>query len=284
MVFPRNERSMRRTPGPLLGRRTGLAYMLAVCALPSAWRSLAQLSGDPLYIGRAIVTGTDNRDRPRGLGICLGQVLVKVSGDPNILHRPGITSLEACAALMVTAISYHDRMSALPKHDEQGTRDRPFTLTASFDPAKVTQALASLGAMPWRGPRPHVFLAVTVHAYSGSFILTQGTAIGYDQPELMRSAIADAADLYAVSVILPNTSRSAAPAGTLPVSGMLDWSDNDHGWIASWQALWKNQITRWGVRGISFDEAFANALAGALGIASGHGVPRTYARTGDGTE
>ena len=52
---------------------------------------MAQLSGDPLYIGRAIVTGTDNRDRPRGLGICLGQVLVKVSGDPNILQRPGIT-------------------------------------------------------------------------------------------------------------------------------------------------------------------------------------------------
>jgi uncharacterized protein len=234
---------------------------------------VAELSGDPLYIGRAIVTGTDNRDRPRGLGICLGQVLVKVSGDPNILQRPGIPALETCAASMVRAISYHDRMSALPKHDEQGTRDRPFTLTASFDPAKITQALAGLGATPWRGPRPPVFLAVTVHSYAGSFILTQGTAIGYDQPELMRSAIADAAELYTLSVFLPDTSKSAAAQGTLPVSGTLDWSDNDHGWIASWQALWKNEFSHWGARGISFDEAFENALAGALGIASGHGTP-----------
>ena len=69
---------------------------------------------------------------------------------------------------MVTAISYHDRMSALPKHDEQGMRDRPFTLTASFDPAKIAQALTGLGSTPWHGPRPPVFLAVTVHSYTGS--------------------------------------------------------------------------------------------------------------------
>jgi uncharacterized protein len=258
----------------LLGRRSGLGGMLAVCALPPRLRNAEHLSGDPLYIGSAIVTGTDNRDRPRGLGICLSEVLVKLSGDPNILSHPGIAALKACAASMVTAISYHDRMSGLPKHDEQGTRDRPFTLTAAFDPAKVARALASLGTAPWPGKRPHVFLAVAVRSYSGNFMLVQGPATGYDQPNLMRSALADAADLYALTVVLPAAATSTAPAGMLPVNGTLDWSDEDHGWIASWQAVWNGAGTRWGERGVAFDEAFANALAGALGIASGHGPPR----------
>jgi hypothetical protein len=248
--------------------------MLAVCAFSPAWRLTQQPSGDPIYIGSAIVTGADNRDRPRGLGNCLSEVLVKVSGDPNILSRPGVAALKACAASMVTTISYHDRMSGLPKHDEQGTRDRPFTLTATFDPAKITRALASLGVTPWRGTRPQVFLTLAVSSYSGNFVLIQGPTTGYDQPNLMRSALSDAADRYALTVVLPVTSKTAAPAGALPVNGTLHWSDKDHGWIASWQAVWNGAHTRWGERGVSFDKAFADALAGALGIASGHGPPR----------
>jgi hypothetical protein len=274
MLLHRNEPRTRRAPGILLGRRSGLGGMLAVCALSPAWRITELPSGDPIYIGRAVVTGTDNRDRPRGLGICLSEVLVKVSGDPNILSRPGIAILKACAASMVTAISYHDRMSALPKHDEQGTRDRPFTLTATFDPARITRALVSLGATPWRGTRPQVFLAVAVSSYSGNFVLIQGPTGGYDQPNLMRSALSDAADRYALTVVLPVTNKTPAPAGALQVNGTLDWSDKDHGWITSWQAVWHGARTRWGERGVSFDEALAYALAGALGIASGHGPPR----------
>jgi hypothetical protein len=274
MSPPRNE-----IPGHgvLLSRRSGLGGMVALCALMPGWGVAGPLSGDPVYTGRAIVTGTDNRDRPRGLGICLSEVLVKASGDPNILSRPGIPAMKAHAATMVTAISYHDRMSALPKHDEQGTRDRPFTLTAAFDPTKIAAALASLGTAPWRGTRPHVFLTVAVRSYSGNFTLIQGPMTGYDQPNLMRSALADAADLYALTVLLPATGTSAAPAGTLPVTGTLDWSDAEHGWIASWQAVWHGAGAQWGERGISFDDAFAGALAGALGVASGHGPPRKEA-------
>jgi uncharacterized protein len=274
MLLYRNEPGTRRVPGILLGRRSGLVGMLAVCALSPVWRLTERPSGDPIYIGSAVVTGTDNRDRPRGLGTCLSEVLVKVSGDPNILSRPGIPALKACAASMVTTISYRDRMSALPKHDEQGTRDRPFTLTATFDPAKITKALASLGVTSWRGTRPQIFLTVAVRSYAGNFALIQGPTTGYDQPNLMRSALSDAADRYALTVVLPVTTKTAAPAGALLVNGTLDWSDKDHGWIASWQAVWHSARTRWGERGVSFDEALADALAGALGIASGHGPPR----------
>ncbi len=157
----------------MISRRGGLitaVILWTVPRLPHALTVQDQLEGDPVYTGQAVVTGTDNRDRPRGLGLCLGEVLIKASGDPNLLSAPGFAALRAEAASMVLAISYHDRMSALPKHDEQGTRDRPFTLTALFDKAKIAAALNQLGSAVWTGRRPTVFLTTHVQAYAGQFI------------------------------------------------------------------------------------------------------------------
>jgi hypothetical protein len=221
-----------------------------------------------IYAGQAIVTGIDQRDRPRGLRLCLGQVLVNVSGDPNILRRPGAAGILAGAAGMAVSLNYVDRMSGLPHHDDQGTRDRPFTLTANFDPAKVAAALTALGETPRKGPRPAVFLAVHVHGPAGDFGLDGGPGTGYDMPELMRASIDDAASQYRLRVKLPG-GASAAPAGMMVVTGTLTWSDADFGWDAAWGA----SGVHWGEHGVSFDDAFRGALAGALGIASGHAPP-----------
>jgi len=219
-----------------------------------------------IYAGQAIVTGIDQRDRPRGLRLCLGQVLVNVSGDPGVLRRPGAAKILAGAAGMVVSLNYYDRMSGLPHHDDQGTRDRPFTLTANFDPAKVAAALAALGEMPRKGPRPSVFLAVHVNGPGGDFALDGGPASGYDMLELMRASIADAAWEYRLNVTLPGGANETPGAGMLAVRGTLTWSDKDFGWIATWTA----GGAHWGEHGVSFDDAFRGALAGALGLASGH--------------
>jgi len=223
-----------------------------------------------IYAGQAIVTGIDQRDRPRGLRLCLGQVLVNVSGDPNILRRPGAAAILARAASMVVSLNYFDRMSGLPHHDDQGTRDRPFTLTANFDPAKVAAALSSIGETPRKGPRPAVFLAVHVHGPGGDFALNGGPATGYDMPELMRASLDDAAAQYKLQVSLPAGKNATPASGMLAVEGTLTWSDADLGWIAKWGA----GGVHWGEQGVSFDDAFRAALAGALGIASGHLPPR----------
>jgi hypothetical protein len=261
----------------LLSRRGMLAAALASCAAPRLARAvtvLDQIVGDPTYIGQAIVTGTDNRDRPRGLGLCLGQVLIKASGDPNILTAPGFPALRAKAPSLVEAISYHDRMSALPKHDEQGTRDRPFTLTALFGKPQIAAALVELGSKIWAGARPPVFLVTDVQSYSGRFTLLAGSASGYDQPELMRAAIADSTARAALSVSLPASAGAQPPPGALLVNGSLVWSDAADGWIAHWATRHGGQTIAWGERGISFDQAFDAALLGALGVASGHQPPR----------
>jgi hypothetical protein len=222
-----------------------------------------------IYVARAIVTGTDERDRPRGLAICLGQVLVNVSGDPNILTRPGVPSILARAESMTVSLDYFDRMGFLHKHDEQGTRDRPFTLTATFDPAKVGLALKALGETARNGPRPDVFLVIQVHGYTGNFVLDRGPATGYDTPELMRASINDAAWQYKLQVALPASAGAAPASGMMEVKGILTWSDADYGWIAAWGA----DGAHWSERGVSFDDAFRGALAGALAIASGHAPP-----------
>ncbi len=271
------EKMGRLTARPMISRRGGLMAAAILCAAPRLSHAFAvqdQVGGDPIYTGKAVVTGTDNRDRPRGLGLCLGEVLIKASGDPNILAAPGFAALRAQAASMVLAISYHDRMSALPKHDEQGTRDRPFTLTALFDKAKIAAALKRLGSAVWTGRRPTVFLTTYVHAYSGRFILTAGTTIGYDQPPLMRAAIQDASARAALPVELPPHEGAPAPQDTLPLTGHLDWSDAANGWIAQWSIFWNARQVTWGERGVSFDQAYDAALLGALGVVSGHHPPR----------
>ncbi len=223
----------------------------------------------PLYSGQAMVTGTDNRDRPRGLAQCLDEVLVKVSGDPNIVDKPGLPALRRQAARLLRGIDYHDRMTGLPHHDEQGSRDRPFVLTADFDPAKIGQVLAGLGEAPWTGQRPAVWLLVQVHGYSGNFTVTQAEPAA----ALMRDAMQDAAVRYGLQVTLPVGATPATPAGGMLVLGKLDWSDAAYGWIATWQTDWKGKHFAWSERGVSFDVAFRSAMAGALGAASGHGVP-----------
>ncbi len=186
------------------------------------------------------------------------------------MARPGVSAILARAQSMVVSLNYVDRMSGLPHHDDQGTRDRPFTLTATFNPAQVAAALNALGETPRKGPRPTVFLVIQVHGPAGDFALKSGPATGYDMPELMRASIDDAAWQYKLRVTLPASASETPPSGMMMVRGTLTWSDVDNGWITAWGAFG----VHWGERGVSFDDAFRGALAGALGIASGHSPPR----------
>jgi hypothetical protein len=96
---------------------------------------------DDLYRAQTIVTGQGGQDRPRGFAECLEQVLVKVSGDPRLIGDPRVVAMAKQAGTFVADFGYRDRMAGIPIHDEQGSRDRPYDLTVSFDPAKIDAAL-----------------------------------------------------------------------------------------------------------------------------------------------
>jgi uncharacterized protein len=61
--------------------------------------------------------------------------------------------------------------------------------------------------------------------------------------------------------------------GDLALVGSMVWSEKTLGWVADWRLAAPGRAYRWQIRGVGFDEAFRNAMAGAAQVLSGHGQP-----------
>jgi hypothetical protein len=204
---------------------------------------------------------------------------------------PRVAVLAVKAADFIDAFSYRDRMEGIPVHDEQGSRDRPYDLTVTFDRDVIDAALQSLGSAPWNGPRPELLVIVAVENDDIRFVIDVDGARGRD----MREAIAAAAEQYGIPAALPTETALAGggitatdPGGLdtatldtlardsgadVTVSGTLAWSDADLGWDADWRMTLVDVPYRWRTRRVSFDDAFRSAIGGAAQILSGHGPP-----------
>ena len=222
-----------------------------------------------LYEASVIVTGTDGRSRPDGFARALAQVLAKITGNPALATDPRVTALAPAAPGFVRNFAYLDRMSNMPRRDEQGTRDRPYDLIVSFDPGMMDAVLAGLGEAPWRGERPLLWMRVQVRRSDAEFSLTADA----DQDERQRGALLAASERFGLPVGLPPSDRLATPAppGAVPVSGTLIWSDADAGWVAEWRMVWRGREHAWGARGVEFDAAFRDLVGGAARVLSGAG-------------
>lgn len=188
--------------------------------------AIAQLAPGTLglYGGHAIVTGTDSRQRQEGFEACLRDVLVKVSGDPALRDDPRIAAFARTAQQLAEDFNYQDRMSDVPLHDEQGTRDRPYDLAVRFAPAKIDAILAKLGEKPWLQPRPPLLLHIMIVRDRLRVPLTADD-VG---DERMREAAVAAGDKYGMRVVLPpKSAASAAPPvpGAVILSGTITWSE-----------------------------------------------------------
>jgi hypothetical protein len=265
----------------------GAAAALALMA--SAGGSAATVEN--LYQAQTILTGQGEEGRPQGLAECLVDVLAKVSGDPKLLDDPRVAAMKPQAATLVRSFRYRDRMEELPVHDEQGTRDRPYDLTADFYPDRIDAVLKALGSSPWGAERPRlaVFLAVRNIASSYVFaddarrdngqrdsLLYQAYRAGMPltlpkQGELSAAGL----DLETISKAEPASLAAATKSlgADLPLVGTMRFSDEVQGWIAEWRLATNGRSYKWQVRGVNFDEAFRSALRGAALILSGKGEP-----------
>lgn len=218
------------------------------------------------YEAVAIVTGQGEKNRALGLALALEDVLVKVSGDPRLIGETRVAGLDAAA--MVEGFSYRDRLEGIPIHDEQGSYDRPHDLTVRFTPEAIDAALAALGRRQWtEDPRPAVLLKLDVTRNGATFTLTADEERGM----AMRNSLAQASAKIGMPVVLPGGELSAGDAAVL--AGSLVWSDAELGWIADWTIESRQERHRWQIRGVSFDDAFRNALRGAAQVLSGNGDP-----------
>ncbi|WP_429119445.1 DUF2066 domain-containing protein [Ensifer sp. KUDG1] len=268
-----------------------MAAALAVALLCLAGGGAGAADIDALYRSDAIVTGAGEANREIGFRECLREVLVKVSGDPAITDAPGFAAAEARAGSFVSAFSYRDRLEGIPIHDEQGTHDRPHDLSCRYQPATLDPLLADLGRKPWLSPRPRIAVWLAVKDQKRRFVLARD---GSESP-YMADSLQAAARPLALSTLLPDAATviaqksaldalpQADPAqlfssvtqadGDVPLIGTLVWSDQARGWIAQWQMDAGGRRYRWQVSGVSFDDAFRNAMRGAARILSGNGAP-----------
>ena len=274
--------------------KDAVGLTIALCVLFVLWShpSGGSPSGlDDIYTTRAIVTGQDERNRPLGFKLCFADVLVKVSGDANIVTDRRFEALAAAAGQYVSTFSYRDRFEGKPVHDEQGTYDRPHFLTCQFDRQKIDAVLKTLGRKPWPEPRPRLVMMLVVHGRTNSGVLSSDGAFDPD----MREALANAALRYGLTVRLPSAatlqsnqigldtaaaipadrlSRIAKESGSdLPLVGELRWSDAALGWVATWRLETNGRRLRWSVSGVNYDEAFRNAVRGVARVLSGNGKP-----------
>jgi hypothetical protein len=273
---------------PVRIRNIVLSAMSAAlfCAAAASARA-----ADDLYEAQAIVTGQREPERLRALPDCLEDVLVKVSGDPRLIGDRRLAPLKADAAGYVASLRYHDRMTGIPVHDEQGTRDRPYDLIVSFDAAKVDAALRSLGLAPWTGPRPRLAMFVGVQNGPVPYVLASDGERGLEQ----KLSLEAAAHKRGLSIVLPGSSLLAGAdirfdrlakieaqrwgalgkdAGAdAALIGTLFWIYQEFGWRVDWRLVWQGDH-RWQIRGVTFDAAFRNAMEGSAGILSGRGEPK----------
>jgi hypothetical protein len=244
-----------------------------------------------LYRGRTIVTGIKDETRIPAAPICLLDVLAKVSGDARLLNDPRAREVAATATLHATEYSYRDRYALRQIHDEQGTRDRPYYMTVTFDSQRVDAALETLGRKPWTTNRPNLALFLVINNNANIYVLSGDGTFGRDQ----RESLAAASWQVGMQVTLPSEAGLAKEGLTadilaaiqpakldmmtkgmgadLVLLGSFVWNKGTLGWAAEWKLFDGKEIHAWKIKDVSFDDAFRNALRGSAQILSGNGKP-----------
>ncbi len=182
------------------------------------------------------------------------------------------------------SFSYVDPDAWRLHHDDQGTYDRSYELTVRFNPARIDAALATLGLAPWRGKRPLLVPVILVRRDATPYLLSAETPRGV----AMREAIVQVASEYGVGIHFPTEDDLAAwgisligfpaPLGTpdpgqLQITGSLNWNVKALGWVGTWRVRVGGVDHDWQVSGVSFDQAFADMIRGAVMLAHGTGTP-----------
>ncbi len=98
--------------------------------------SAAEVGG--LYQADVIVTGRGQTEQQRGFRKALAEVVIKLSGDADIVGTDAILTLVDRAGDFVGAFDYEDRMKGLKVHDGQGIRECPHYLRVTFDRGRWT--------------------------------------------------------------------------------------------------------------------------------------------------
>lgn len=229
---------------------------------------------DALYEGESMVDSQSEEQRAAALPRALGQVLVKVTGDPSAAADPAFQGALGRAAGMVQQYRYREDVVT-----EGGAPRLRSVLIARFNPEAVDGLIIGAGRQVWPAPRPRPLLWLAIDDGRGPRLVgeAQHSAVA---PLARRAAerglafafpLADAQDQtlggpQAVwSGDLGAVGNAAARYGSAPVLvGKLRRGGS--GWTADWVLVDAgSELYRWN----GSDASAANVLAGgADGAAS----------------
>lgn len=276
---------------PYLLAVLGVTALMILAAFGKVW--INKPDNGSLYAGRALQTGKLQGADRASIAASFSEVLVKVSGDPEVVRDSRFSAVAVNLEQMVTGIDYRDRMAGIPIGDEQGTRERPYELTVHFDPAKTDNVLAALDKKPFTGPRPRLLVLISIKNSARTYLLETDSEFGVDQ----RDALFESAFQAGLPVQLPEkkllqessvrieqlgqlsqadirklTLAAGAEAGLI---GTLIWNDGARGWLINWHFADPTHDERWSLADVTFDRAFQNAMFGTLSILAGKGTPKS---------
>lgn len=274
-----------KTTMALLGRLV-LSFALVVCVVSVTQVGAAFGQESDLYSATTFVTGQRAETRGPGVRAAFTSVLVKVSGQPDIVGGDDVKDYLGNAASYVARYSYRDRMEGIPHHDEQGSRDRPYDLTVHFIPAKIDEIIEGLGFRVWQRPRPTIMPLVEVAFQGRRFFVTSDGDEGAGQ----REALLAEADRLGLPLSLPTASRlksgdvfrldlergpgalistlESAVGSDAVLRGILSWDGDAFVWHSQWRIDSKASTARWSDRSETFDGAFRSGLGGSAAFLS----------------
>lgn len=161
-------------------RRLAVGLLLAAFALLTAVAVPARQT-----LHEAAVPVADRSEAARGQAVreALGEVLVRLSGDPGVLGQPG------AAAVLAEAGRYLQQY----QYEETGT----LTLRAGFDAAVLEAAMREQGLSLWGRARPPLLIWLAVEDGSRRFLLAAGDA------DPLASELHAAAQRHGLELVLP---------------------------------------------------------------------------------
>lgn len=131
----------------------------------------ASAQDNTLYEGESMVDSQSEDQRAAALPRALGQVLVKVTGDPAAASDPAFASGLSGAARMVQQYRYREDVIT-----RNGVPQRVSFLIARFSPQAVDSMIANAGRTVWPAPRPRPLLWLAIDDGRGPRLVGEAQA------------------------------------------------------------------------------------------------------------
>jgi uncharacterized protein len=269
----------------MTGLRAPVLFILLLTGFAAAlfMRPAAAVEATGLYRITLPVADRSPETRDAAFQQALGQVLIKVSGNSQVVAQPPVQEAMKNSANYVQQFAYHETQ---PTSGAVGAAaaDAPsgkLDLQVRFDPVAIDRLLSSNGLPLWGRERPLVILWIGVSRGNGRrFILGSES----DSPHPAASqAVEQAARIRGLPIFLPlmdlqdqSAVRFSDLSGgfmgpVLQASARYDANAVLAGavrpsggqWRGQWQLEFRNQRQEWGSDGASEAQALAGGIGGA---------------------